>query len=93
MIENYVEERLRDTRHSFADQIAAVQIAVQTAALKSTEEHGKVEVRLQALADAIESLRTQTQALDKLRQTTRNTAFALAGVIVAAAGVLVAVLH
>lgn len=91
VIENYVQEELRLTRHSINGQIAAVQTAVQVAALKSTEEHGKVEVKLQALQDAIDGLRAQSEALDRLRTSFRTAAFSLAALIVAAAGVIVAV--
>ena len=92
-VTNYVEDRLRDTRHEFRSEVSALSAVITAGALKSSEEHAEVKVELRGLKDEIAALKDQSAVTDGLRASIRNQNMMLASLIVAAAGVLVAFLH
>lgn len=56
VVVNFVEARLRETRHLFVNEIKAISIKVDTMALASTAEHGLVTAKLDRLLEKVEVL-------------------------------------
>lgn len=59
----YVAEVLRETRHKFYDQLAAIGAKVELAAITATSEHARVGAKLDQLLDA--RLESRVAALEK----------------------------
>lgn len=88
------EEQLRDTRHSLRQDITVLSAAVQTATLKSTQEHGEVQTQLAQITgilNEIPPLKTAVAQLQESRATDTGAAD-LGRTIWRAAGVIVALL-
>lgn len=99
------EEQLRKTHDSLRQDISVLGTAVQAATLKSTQEHGQVQLQLagiSAILAEIPPLKVAVAALEKsdaadtgaadVTRTIWKAAGILAGLLIAASGVLVAVL-
>lgn len=99
------EEQLKETRHSLRQDITVLGAAVQTAALKSTQEHGEVQIQLAqitgilneipplkaAVADLQNDNAIDTGAADVTR-TIWRAAGVLVGLLISLAAVLIAAL-
>lgn len=99
------EEQLRETRHSLRQDITVLGAAVQTAALKATQEHGEVQTQLAQITGILGEIPPLKQAVAALEQsdaadagaaqlgrTVWKAAAVLATLLLSLAGVLVAAL-
>lgn len=97
------EEQLKETRHSLRQDITVLGAAVQTAALQSTQEHGKVQTQLAQITgilNEIPPLKTAVAALQSnaaadtgaadMSRTVWKAAGVVVGLLIATAGVVVA---
>jgi DNA-binding transcriptional MerR regulator len=99
------DTQLKETRHMLRDELASLAAQVRDNTLKSTEEHGQVQLRLAELrADVngltplketvaeLQSHDTRDSAITDMRKTLWKSAGVIGGLIVAATSVLVAIL-
>lgn len=68
IIENRVQEVVRDTRHELRSDIAALAAQQASAALQATREHGEVQAQIQSLAQTVQELRSDLEELPSMRK-------------------------
>jgi ribosome-associated translation inhibitor RaiA len=66
---NYVEDRLRETRHEFRNDIAALAAAQAAAALQQTKEHGEVRAEISHVINEVAGVRRDLAVVLPLPET------------------------
>jgi hypothetical protein len=69
LIEMYVEERLRETRHELRNDIATLATNQAASALQATKEHGEVRSEIQGVRNDVAALRRDLTDVLPLRDT------------------------
>jgi hypothetical protein len=65
---NFVEDRLRETRHDFRNEVAALAAAQAAAALQQTKEHGEVRGAIGDLVNKVEAVARDLSEVLPLRE-------------------------
>jgi len=71
---NYVEDRLRETRHEFRNEVEALRLAITNAALQQTKEHGEVRSEIQGIASEVAAVRRDLAIVLPLPETVAQLA-------------------
>lgn len=71
---NFVEERLRETRHEFRNEVEALRLAITNSALQQTREHGEVRSEIQGIASEVAAVRRDLAVVLPLPETVAQLA-------------------